>query len=75
MMKSDSLHGFGICTIALLLAFAIVSCGKKSDPNDAAKAGSGERTGIAVDTAPANTVEITEGPANKAVIKTGENTQ
>jgi len=78
-MKKVTTGNFLMAVIAMSFAFAVVSCSKKSDSDQAAKAGMGERAGVAVDTAASNTVEAAQKTveaakevANEAAIKTGE---
>jgi len=78
-MKKENISSFWSVVFTIALAAAVVGCGKKTDSDQAAKAGIGERSGIAVDTAASNAVEAARNTvdaakevADDAAIKTGE---
>jgi len=77
IMKNDQLRNCGIAVIAVVAAFALAGCGKKSEQTPTI--GAAQQAGITADRIASNTVEAANQTADevkeasdKAVAKTGE---
>jgi len=76
-MNSEQARNIGIVMFAVVLAVAVVSCGKKSDQSQTT--GAAQQAGIEADRIASNTVEAAQQAAEKtkkeseaAIKKTGE---